>query len=272
MTTAEKIMERPIKLSAEFVRAVLEGDKTQHREIISCYCNSLHLTRLLGDWSLSEPPHKWPGENDDPDRTPWGWMSGQGPEPGDFIEEFQTDVDDNASARVVCPYGKPGDVLWVRETWGVGTRPCPHEGWREGLEYRADDFQLDDRDLLTLYQVELPDGVEFDKYHGRWQQSNHMPRWASRIQLTIKDIRIERLKDATEADAIAEGAGHCPVPGISRSLTGDVVEPKDCSATNLDRYRHLWISKVGQKIWDLNPWVWVVEWNNWLHGEDGRPR
>lgn len=261
IVVAVKTTERPIRLSPEFIRAVLCGDKTQHRELISCYCNGIHLNRLLGDWSLSEPPHTWPGENDEPDRAPWGWLSGAGPKHGDFVEQFQTDVDDYASARVVCPFGKIGDQLWVRETWGTGTRPCPNEGWYDGLEYRADDFELDRRDSLPLYRVEPPDGVDLDQYTGRWQQANHMPRWASRILLTIKDIRIERLQDITEETAAAEGSEHCPVPGILRSSTGDVIEPKNCSATNKERYRHLWIKRVGETMWNLNPWLWVIEWD-----------
>lgn len=257
---AVKTKERPIRLSPEFIRAVLCGEKTQHREIIrSCACNCVHLGKLLGDWGLSIPPHRWDGEHDE---VGWNWQKrAKRPVAGDFVEVWQTDVDDHASGPLVCPFGDLGDQLWVRETWGAGTRPCPNEGWYDGLEYRADDFELDRRDSLPLYRVEPPDGVDLDQYMRRWQQANHMPRWASRILLTIKDIRIERLQDITEETAAAEGAEHCPVPGISRSSTGDVIEPKNCSATNKDRYQHLWIKKVGETMWKLNPWIWVIEWD-----------
>jgi hypothetical protein len=132
-----------------------------------------------------------------------------------------------------CPYGKPGDRLWVRETFFV-------DGPR--IQYRAD-------------------------HHGApketiWKPSIFMPRHASRILLEIADVRCERLRDISEADAIAEGvASFRPVPG-----DGD---PETLYANYMNKgrlsYRKayfsfmtLWQSINGPESWNANPWVWVI--------------
>lgn len=153
-----------------------------------------------------------------------------------------------------CPYGAPGDRLWVRETWGVGTRPCPRRGWVDGIEYRADvDYLEDEYDVLPLRVVDPPDGVELDSIRGGWRPSIHMFRWASRIDLEVTGVRIERLQDITEEDAKAEGVTPFPY------------DPEgDCWTDGKHRtaFNYLWGEINGwtwPKGWDANPWVWVVE-------------
>jgi len=149
-----------------------------------------------------------------------------------------------------CPYGGPGDRLWVRETWGVGTRPCPHRGWVDGIEYRADTAYLEGPDLLHLRtDVEPPDTFEFDAVPDGWRPSIHMPRWACRTVLEVVSVRVERLQEITEEDARAEGFPD--PPGQNRMYP--------------DRARY-WFQNLWDSInakrghpWDLNPWVWVVE-------------
>lgn len=257
---AVETKERPLKLSAAMVRAILSGEKTQHREVISCACNSRWISKLLGDWGLSVPPHKYDGTDSD---VGWNWQGNSfGPEVGEFVEVWQTEVDDHASGPITFPYGKIGDLIWIRETWGVGTRPCMFNGWVDGLEYRADDFELGDHDLLPLRVIEPPEGIELSDFEGRWRQCHQMPRWASRITLEITDIRIERMLDATEESAKAEGMEHHVFPGITRSGTGDVVEPKNCSVTNLERWEHYCKEMFGIPTWSLNPWMWVIEFKD----------
>jgi hypothetical protein len=116
------------------------------------------------------------------------------------------------------PYGKPGDRLWVRETWGMfeETHKCiPH--------YRA---------------THATDVVP------RWRPSIHMPRWASRITLEVESVRVERLKECSDADALAEGCSSADMQ------SGDRLQ---------DVYRRLWESINGPGSWEANPWVWVVE-------------
>jgi len=119
----------------------------------------------------------------------------------------------------LCPYGHRGDRLWVRETF---------QKWPDGYAYRAD------------YQdAELADSV-----HAPWKPSIHMPRAASRINLEITGVRVERLQDISRGDAMAEG---CPFPNMAQ---GD--DPRKW-------YADLWHSINGPDSWGLNPWVWVVE-------------
>lgn len=120
------------------------------------------------------------------------------------------------------PYGRPGDRLWVRETWAWCSKARGH--WL----YRADDS-----DLGTCHVKD-----------GRWKPSIHMKRAASRITLEVVAVRVERLQEITPGDAIAEG---CP--------GGDHGD----RYAAIDQYRALWGSINGAGSWAANPWVWVVE-------------
>lgn len=124
-----------------------------------------------------------------------------------------------------CPYGKPGDRLWVRETWGR----IHYEGIDEQPTYfyRADETDAE-RDALV-----------------KWRPSIHMPRAASRITLDVINVRVQRLQQIGEPDARAEGVGEGPQEGW---VTGPVVAFAD-----------LWDSINGRDAWLINPWVWVVE-------------
>lgn len=132
------------------------------------------------------------------------------------------------------PYGKPGDQLWVRETWSSAVR----NGY-------------DARDDRGSYWYRATDDGEVD---GPWKPSIHMPRKASRIQLEITAVRIERLQDCSIPDAIAEG--------IAPDLDGwtDYSNPScQMCISPVDSYRTLWDSINGAGSWDSNPWVWVIE-------------
>lgn len=136
-----------------------------------------------------------------------------------------------------CPYGQPGDQLWVREAWSHDAESldqcrASHEdimgGGFHGPYYRATEVAPD-----TL----------------RWKPSIRMPRWASRITLEITGVRVERLQNISEAEAIAEGAslsegGHCPEPEFQSHTLG---------------FWRLWDSINGPSSWASNPWVWVIE-------------
>lgn len=157
-------------------------------------------------------------------------------------------------AMVRCPYGNVGDRLWVRETWAAergynNLAPRDIEGQYASIEnvdlwWRAD--HASDRRL--------------DAKPGKWRPSIFMPRWASRITLEITDIRIERVQDISEADAIVEG-----VSDARMFLPGEFeVEPAQ-KKTGLSlpvwRFMHLWNSINGKRgyDWPSNPWVWIIE-------------
>ena len=129
-----------------------------------------------------------------------------------------------------CPYGKPGDLLWVRET---------HCEWMGMYQYRAD---TNDDDAIA-----------------RWKPSIHMPKEASRIWVMIEDIRVERVLDITEEDAKAEGIE----PTKKDSKTGLQYYKHYKYAvlsTPIQSFKSLWISINGEDSWNSNPWVWVIKY------------
>jgi hypothetical protein len=139
-----------------------------------------------------------------------------------------------------CPYGYAGDQLWVRETF------CPD--WCDKPIYKADGGSAID----AGYSKEP-----------RWKPSIHMPRWASRITLEITGVRVERLNDCSEADAISEGiervGGVASVSPWRNYRIGEEGEMSlHCSAPTRS-YMSLWESINGASSWAANPWVWVVE-------------
>jgi hypothetical protein len=101
----------------------------------------------------------------------------------------------------------------------------------------------------VLYRADFDDGPRPIKY----RPSIHMPRWASRITLEVTGVRVERLQDISEADAIAEGID-LNASAIGIRTTGESPQPMAIAI-----YRSLWESINGPQSWDANPWVWVVE-------------
>jgi hypothetical protein len=127
----------------------------------------------------------------------------------------------------MCPYGQPGDRLWVRECFGYPA----NDKTRADIRYRADGGGL----------------------LGDWRPSIHMPRAASRITLEITGVRCEKLQDISEADAKAEGVTVL----VDAEITAAVV-PGIRGPAYLE-YFVLWDSINGPGSWDANPYVWVVE-------------
>lgn len=151
------------------------------------------------------------------------------------------------SSKVIqCPYGQHGDRLWVRETWQTFER-----GYNV---YKAIPTRRPS-DSCVLYAADDVDGDL------GWRPSIHMPRWASRITLEITSVRVERLQDISEADAIAEGIER-KEDGIGWKrgpISGDV--PNTATRTGFPglAYQSLWEQINGPGSWDANPWVWVIE-------------
>lgn len=222
--------ERPILFIGDMVRAILEGRKTVTRRTVK------------SDWIQSE-------------RAPLETSAG--------VFHFW------CSGEFACPYGLPGDRLWVRETWcDVNLYGAP------GLAYRADG---DIRDLMAEpcfldadgafdYSADRVKAYGFAVWcddllsgaEGRWRPSIHMPRWASRILLEITAVRVERLQDITEEQAIAEGIDLDALADAQDRY--DMVlagSGADGRATPITAFRDLWNSTGGD--WDANPWVWVIE-------------
>lgn len=169
-----------------------------------------------------------------------------------------------------CPFGQPGDLLWVRETWRIGA--WDQDAGCVALDYSADGFarrewiQVPDNDLfLKLWQQSCDDAYAaglhpFDGFFKwepgqspcRWRPSIHMYRWASRITLEITGVRVERLNDISGKDSAAEGVTFSGL-GAGVPLRGDIWRK------NIDGFRDLWESINGAGSWNANPWVWVIE-------------
>lgn len=199
--------ERPILFSAPMVRALLGGSKTQTRRVAKVPANATDVRYWAPPSGRSQP----------------GWA-----DPG--LNYWTPDASGATLSNHLdpCPYGQPGDRLWVRETFAKiegQTRP-----WIE-TDYRAT-YTHGDRlgDLLGIKK--------------RWTPSIHMPRAASRITLEVAGLRVERLQDISRGDAMAEG---CPFPNMAQ---GD--DPRQW-------YADLWSEINGPDSWTANPWVWVVE-------------
>lgn len=202
--------ERPILFSGSMVRALLAGTKTQTRRVAK------------------------------PVRHP---DLGNVYAPGALVLEHEPQhVIDRC-----CPYGRPGDRLWVRESHWWFKDECDHETGYYPPALTADDVE---------YRA---DGES--KRHG-WRPSIHMPRWASRILLDIKAVRVERLQDINEMDAAAEGVATW-APGA--------LSPDSLNADPSDQFRWLWTSINGPDSWAQNPWVWVVEFKRVQQASSGRP-
>lgn len=134
----------------------------------------------------------------------------------------------DAGVEFGCPYGQPGDRLWVRESFAIGPR---------------------DKDVIFAADKKWDvDGKPLPPAGSVWKPSIFMPHWASRIILEITGVRVERVQAISEEDAYAEG----------RSLN-DECDPVSRPGGNW--FRKLWDSLNAKRGfgWDVNPWAWVIE-------------
>ncbi len=234
--------ERPILFSGPMVRALLDGSKTQTRRV--CKPQPIADARFVGGHHL--PATK---------RSPGQEISVEAP-----------------YVHIACPYGQPGDRLWVRESWQFydwteDGQPC--------VRFAADNASKwplripeEQADRLTEIWAGLsdPENYSIDNHarDRRWRPSIHMPRWVSRITLEITSVRVERLQDISEADAAAEGLTFSAKARRSEDCMGiyELRMPDGKSHFNdnaCDLFRTLWEQINGPDSWAANPWVWAIE-------------
>jgi hypothetical protein len=223
--------EKPILFSGAMVRAILDGRKTQTRRVIKGVPRWMHYGKDIMDWDLSGI-HQ--AEEDNP--------FGRPEKKGSFYLEVQTDVDDNSRDEIFCPYGKPGDRLWVRETF-------MDEG-AEGRNEMIAGFGLKPQYIYRATDSREPGLSKMFK----WNPSIFMPRMASRLTLEVIGVRVERLQEISGEDALAEGIDN----GSSNPTMGERWHNQQRMA-----FETLWDSINGKTFpWQSNPWVWVVEFKN----------
>ncbi len=207
--------ERPILFSAPMIRALLAGTKTQTRRIAK------------------------------PVRHP---DLGNVYAPGALVLEHEPQhVIDRC-----CPYGRPGDRLWVREAF-----------MHEPADYCWEaSVSIPCRPAETVYRADFPNSQPGEG----WKPSIHMPRNLSRILLEITSVRVERLQDISEEDAYAEG-----IEQTDFIEDAEHQEPATGAPPGRYAYRALWEDINGPDSWAQNPWVWVVEFKRVQQASSGRP-
>lgn len=222
--------DRPILFSAPMIRALVDGSKTQTRRVLK------NMPPAPDHDNLVHPPkHDAPyfdaycggkrtaanprGMSDD-----WCWWT----------------RDDRAGQGCKVPF-VPGDRLWVKETWRA------HKSW--------DDQKP--TEILACSRVWHEADRDNCDQHGKIRVAIFMPRWASRITLLVTDVRVERLQDCSEADAIAEGVEPLRAdPPLWRNYShASNLRGTSSAATS---YRTLWNSINGPGAWEANPWVVAV--------------
>lgn len=193
--------ETGLMFKAPLVRALLDGRKTQTRRIAK------------------------PVRHPDLDNVY---------SPGALVREHEPQHVINRA----CPYGQPGDRIYVRETFSQ------HPEWGQ-LAFRADGEEFEDADGWL--------------WEPKWIPSIHMPKDLARIWLEITGVRLERIQDISEADALAEGA-RFELASLDSVRIG-------ATASFLSGFRNIWESTGGD--WDANPWVWAIDFK--VLSTTGRP-
>lgn len=217
--------EKPILMSAPMVRALLAGTKTQTRRVVKPQPSEDAVRLYVGMITAH-----------DIECAETGMSRGFGFEDEDQIWQ--------------CPYGKPGDRLWVRETTRM--RYLENLLTGEATKAQCGEYVADGEPVL--------DELGFDLswwYSRKTCPGIHMPRWASRITLEVTAVRVERLHDISEADAIAEGCS-----AVSHLTPDSPMAPAEWNGhTARADYAELWESINGPGAWDANPFVWVLEFS-----------
>jgi hypothetical protein len=213
--------ERPILFSGEMVLAIMDGRKSQTRRVIK----PQPFSTPDGSWHIEMKPRSgYSREGVLRSHLPWR-----------------------------CPYGEPGDRLWVKETFGVHdtiiTLPSdlPNFKDQEGIHHPVVLFAGKENYAWGMYGPPR-------KRSGRF-----MPKSVTRIWLEIVKVRVEMVKEISEADAIAEGVDlHEAFDIVSTEAKRHLLKGN----LAIDRYARLWDSINGDGAWDLNPWVWVIEFKD----------
>lgn len=246
MTTPTEVKERPILFSTPMIKAIIENRKTVTRRVMDIQPNNPGTFGVSPIWGYGVPvglkslPRKY-WNTEATVKDPWNY----------FCVHCATNVDGRRVDKDVhCRYGKPGDVLWVRETWS--------KIHYEGIDDKPTYLYRADQGMSEVKRI--------------WRPSIFMPREACRISLEITDIGVERLQDITEEDAIREGILFYDDSILGRrfkdyeadaSAYGHPDHDYPTLSTARESFFTLWQSINGPESWNDNPWVWKISFK-WI--------
>jgi len=245
--------ERPIIFSAPMVNAILAGRKSQTRRVLK-----------------PQPPTEeaFPGSSFGLDRAIADRVKLYSQNDYDRLPKHPTKWELTGSVGVARDAGFPktydarhavGDRLWVREAWA----PVNDDGDR-WIDYRATP-----RLPGSVKRAAGWDNAPDDPEALRWRSPIHMPRWASRLTLTVTDVRVQRLQDISAADAIDEGFSDRSIRAFLPAAYGLPDWPDEWCGLPGDAYRRLWDRLHGPGSWDANPWVTATSFTAERRNIDG---
>lgn len=208
--------EYPILFTVPMVQAILDGRKSVTRRVVTV---------------------PWKGSVRTLPYSPY-WLV----EDGKLL--FMNVNDGGEFKPTRSPYGAPGDRLWVRESWGLHLYHDFTCWNRDSLAQRSKE------EILSVW--ELAYRADAESPYDHWRPNIHMPRWAARLMLEVVSIRVERLHEVTDEEALLEGVEPDRAHGLGH--------PDDADSAR-ERYRALWdaINSGRGYGWNVNPWVWRIE-------------
>ena len=235
--------DKPILFQGSMVRAILAGRKKQTRRLIKP-----QPTLIDGEFKYYK--------NKNHQLTYSPYVSGH-------LDKFM---------RHYSPYGTKGDFLWVRENFTFNWHPYHDKckipkSWPDDLPEQGLIYQATETDSEILNEASFKPSI-------------HMPRWASRLTLQVTKVRLQRLQDITEEDAMAEGIIQFADKGYAQAGAVYIDQNRISSVdieyvgdTAKEAFQLLWQSINGAKSWEANPWVWPVDFNaseinidRWMEG------
>lgn len=242
-----RVRERPIIFSGPMVRAILDGAKTQTRRTFKPQ-PELAIMDRKGTEALQAA--RVGGLLPNGDQPKWRWR-------GTFWMPWPSTI-----VRC-CPYGDCGNRLWVRETW----QEVDDEYGSPLMAYRAGGYRMigaTNSRHNPIYSSFDGEAGEFEQPE-KWRSPIYMPRWASRLTLEITNVRVQRLQEISEEDAISEGvldwAESCDKPGMWDGLSqeGRIGILRSKIGSLVTAYSYLW-DEINEKRapWSSNPWVWAI--------------
>ncbi len=213
---------KPILFSTPMVQAILNGTKTQTR-------------RLKGLDSFNNNPdcYRYDGQSNYDDQPPFYRH---------YLELLHLDGTPTEQYTFVDCEVKKGDILWVRETFE---------------KVKIQNNSVSSTNWLSIYKYNYK--ADGNESFIKWKPSIFMPKQACRIWLKVTNVRVERLLDISESDAIAEGINYHFSGMFQENRFKDYLDPKSDYRTAYSSFQSLWESINGLDSWNTNPWVWVYD-------------